>query len=91
MILVTRLNKQHFFLNSDLIELLEETPDTLITMTTGKKFIVEESAETVINKIVEYKNLCFREVNLRVSKTDNDSSHLGEINETDELSGKRIL
>jgi len=41
--------------NCDLIELIETTPDTTITMTTGRKVIVKESAEEVMERIVEYK------------------------------------
>ncbi len=65
MILVTRLNKKPFYLNCDLIEVIEETPDTLVTMTTGKRFLVEESAETILEKIIRYRNLCFQDVTLR--------------------------
>ena len=65
MIFATRLNKKPFYLNCDLIELIEETPDTLITMTTGKRFLVEESAQQIIEKIISYRNLCFQDVTLR--------------------------
>lgn len=41
MIEVTRLNGKGLTINSDLIEMLEETPDTVITLTTGKKIIVK--------------------------------------------------
>ena len=43
MIEVTRLNGTTVLINSDLIETVEETPDTVISLTTGKKFIVKES------------------------------------------------
>ena len=43
MIELTRLNEVKFSLNSDLIEVIETTPDTVITLTTGKKLIVKES------------------------------------------------
>ncbi len=55
MIKVTRLNGEHFIINCDLIEFIESTPDTVISMTTGKKVVVEESIDGVINKIIEYK------------------------------------
>ena len=57
MIKVTRLNKSEFYINTDLIEFMEETPDTVITMTTGVKLVVEESAETIIQRIIEFRNL----------------------------------
>jgi len=56
MIKVTRLNGKSFYVNCDMIEFLEATPDTVITTTTGKKIIVSESIEEVIDKIVNFKN-----------------------------------
>lgn len=59
MIKVTRLNNKVFYVNSDLIEFIEETPDTVITLTTGIKIVVEESVNTVIDEIIEYRRkLC---------------------------------
>ena len=45
MIEVTRLNGTQILVNADLIELVEETPDTVITFTTGRKIIVKESRQ----------------------------------------------
>jgi len=54
MILVTRLNKaSQFYVNENLIEFLEETPDTIITLNTGKKVTVSESAIEIVEKIRE--------------------------------------
>lgn len=55
MIELTKLNDKKFTLNSDLIETVEEVPDTSITLTTGKKFMVKESRIEVKNKVIEYK------------------------------------
>jgi len=56
MILVTRLNKaSQFYINEDLIEFIEETPDTIITSNTGKKVTVSESALDIVEKIREEK------------------------------------
>ena len=55
MIEVTRLDGSHFTLNSDLIEFIEATPDTVISLSTGKKVIVKESVSDVIDKIVEFR------------------------------------
>ncbi|MCT4633761.1 MAG: flagellar FlbD family protein [Firmicutes bacterium] len=55
MIKLSRLNGKEFVLNCDLIEFMEETPDTIITLTTGKKVIVVETIDLVIDRIVEYK------------------------------------
>lgn len=54
MITVTRLNGRKMVLNAILIESVEETPDTMITLTTGKKFIVLEKATDVISLTKAY-------------------------------------
>ncbi len=58
MIEVTRLQSQKIVVNADLIEFVEETPDTMITTTTGKKLIVRESVNDVIDKVVAYRRQC---------------------------------
>jgi len=55
MILVTRINKTQFYLNEDMIEFIEETPDTIISMNTGKKIAIMESPIDVVEKIREEK------------------------------------
>lgn len=57
MIHVTRLNHVSVVLNSDLIEYIEVTPDTVISLTTGQKLMVLESAEEIIARVVEYHRL----------------------------------
>ena len=59
MIEVTRLNGTTVLINSDLIETVEETPDTVISLTTGKKFIVTESRQEVKNLVKSYKRDIF--------------------------------
>ncbi|MCM3625943.1 flagellar FlbD family protein [Paenibacillus glycanilyticus] len=54
MITVTRLNGSKLMINALLIELIEETPDTIVTLTTGKKFIVTESAAELLLLIQSY-------------------------------------
>src|SRR5262249_33235278 len=54
MVRLTRLNHVPLILNSDLIEHIEETPDTVITLTTGQILRVREPAEQVVNRIVAY-------------------------------------
>lgn len=56
MIKVRRLNDKEFVVNSDLILYIEETPDTVITLTTGQKIIVVDTVDDVIGKVVEYKS-----------------------------------
>jgi len=51
MIYVTRLNHSSVVLNCDLIEHIEATPDTVITLTTGQKITVLETAEEIIERV----------------------------------------
>ena len=56
MILVTRINKSsQFYVNEDMIEVIEETPDTILTLNTGKKIAIMETAIDVVEKIREEK------------------------------------
>ncbi len=55
MIKLSKLNNQEFAINSDLIETIEQTPDTVITMTTGNKYVVKETQEEIIRRIIKYK------------------------------------
>jgi flagellar protein FlbD len=59
MIRLTRLNHVPLVLNSDLIEHIDVTPDTVITLTTGQILRVRESAEAVIERIVEFRRRIF--------------------------------
>lgn len=70
MIDVTRLNGKSFVLNAELIEVMEETPDTVITLTTGHKYVVKESVDEVYNRIVNYKRNIMG--NLYASGTDTE-------------------
>lgn len=56
MILLTRLNGSTFVVNSDLIETIEATPDSVITLVTGKKLVVRESVAEILEKIVAFRN-----------------------------------
>ena len=55
MIALNRLNTQPIMVNADLIETLESTPDTVVTLTSGNKLIVRDSPEEIQTKIIEYK------------------------------------
>ncbi|KEI10647.1 flagellar FlbD family protein [Clostridium botulinum C] len=59
MIRLKALNKKEFYLNEDNIEKIEEVPETLITLTNGKKYIVLEPTHEVINKVIEFKKKIF--------------------------------
>jgi flagellar protein FlbD len=61
MIRVTRLKcNDDFILNAELIETIEETPDTVITLTSGKKLIVEETMDEIVRRVMEYRRAIFR-------------------------------
>lgn len=55
---VTKLNGKEITVNCELIEVVEETPDTVITLTTGKKIIVKESRQNIKNLVKSYKREC---------------------------------
>jgi flagellar protein FlbD len=55
MIRVTRLDNKEIVINAELIETIEEAPDTIISTTTKKRFLVKESANTVVEKILRYR------------------------------------
>ena len=64
MIELTRFNDTQFTLNADIIETVEETPDTVITLTTGRTVIVKESRQEVAHLVKIYKNEIFTGKNL---------------------------
>lgn len=55
MIKVTRFNHTELIVNADMIEFVEHTPDTVITMITGRKVLVLESVEEIVNSVVAYR------------------------------------
>lgn len=59
MIKVTNINGVGYYLNCELIELIETIPDTLISLHDGKKHYVKETPEEIVNKIIEYKKRIF--------------------------------
>lgn len=59
MIELTKINDVQFTLNADVIEFVEETPDTVITLTTGKKIIVKESRQDVTNLVISYRRAIY--------------------------------
>lgn len=55
MIRVTRLKGSSFVLNCELIETVEATPDTVISTIHGKKIVVAESVDEIVEKVIQYK------------------------------------
>ena len=59
MIEVTKINGVKVLVHPDLIELVEETPDTVLTLTTGRKIIVKESRQEIKNLVILYRKDIF--------------------------------
>lgn len=55
MIEVTKMNGQKVLINPNLIEVIEETPDTVISFSTGRKIIVKESRQELKNLVKSYR------------------------------------
>jgi flagellar protein FlbD len=55
MIGLTRLNGRPLVVNAELIETVEATPDTVVSLTNGKKFVVLEDPEEVVERVVRYR------------------------------------
>jgi flagellar protein FlbD len=71
MIALQKLNGERFVLNSDQIETVESTPDTLITLENGRKYIVSNGIEEIVRKAITYRQLCGQA--LQVVNTDRRS------------------
>ena len=70
MIQLTRLNHVPLIVNADLIEHVEVTPDTVVALTTGQKFLVLESADEVVGKVIEYRRAVMSGCPLRHEKAE---------------------
>jgi len=55
LIFVTRFDGKKVVVNADLIEMIEETPETMISMTTGKKITIKEKIDEVVEKVKQFK------------------------------------
>ncbi|MBD3257677.1 flagellar protein FlbD, partial [candidate division GN15 bacterium] len=64
MIRVTRINDSDLVINADLIEFVEAIPETMISLTTGKKIMVQETVDEVIERVAAFK----RQASARPSK-----------------------
>lgn len=60
MIELTKMNGLTFTVNADVIESVDETPDTVLSLTTGKKIIVKESRQEIVEKVVSYKRAIYQ-------------------------------
>jgi flagellar protein FlbD len=62
MIHVSRLDGKAFVINCELIGFIEETPDTVLTMVNGEKFVILEAADEVISRVIEYRHLAYGDI-----------------------------
>ena len=58
MIGLTRLNDTEFIINAEMIEFVEAIPDTIISLQSGKKVMVVEPVDEVVERIIEHKRRC---------------------------------
>jgi flagellar protein FlbD len=56
MIKITRLNRTPLIVNSDLIEHIDATPDTVITLTSGQKYMVLETTDEIIERVIDFRH-----------------------------------
>lgn len=60
MIRLTRMNGSEFYLNPSLIETVEESPDTLLTLSNGNRYIVLEPARVIIDRMMSIQSRILR-------------------------------
>ncbi|GBF51156.1 endoflagellar protein [Leptospira ryugenii] len=71
MVILHRLKGAEFVLNADLIETIEANPDTVITLTNDKKYIVQETVSTVMDLVLSYKSRIHSNPKIQMSKDGN--------------------
>ena len=73
MILLKKLNNAPIAVNSDLIQYIEETPDTVITLTNSDKVVVQEGMNEIIQKVVHFRRLIGRLVDMEYERQRGNS------------------
>jgi flagellar protein FlbD len=81
MIKVTKLNGELFYVNPYEIEFIEETPDTVISLKSGKKVLVSEKAQIVIHRMIEF----YRLANVMPKLAPESVADVGQETDSDEL------
>lgn len=74
MIKVTRINNTELVINADLIEFVESIPDTIISLTTGKKIMVRETIDDIIERVAKFKRLSDARIRTPGSVAEQDRS-----------------
>jgi flagellar protein FlbD len=78
MIRLTRLNNQPLTVNSDLIKFVEQSPDTVLTLISGEKIVVRESAQEILARVIEFRRSLLRGPSSRDDSSLPSSAHAGE-------------
>ena len=86
MIQLTRLNNHPLVVNSDLIKFVEQAPDTVITLLNGDKIVVRESAQDVLERVVQFRRSVLQGIMVR---WDNRSDLPFVIGENGDGNGER--
>lgn len=73
MIQLTRINQQPLVVNSDLIEHIDLAPDTILTMTTGQKFVVLESAEEIVGRVIQFRHAIAASFAAQIARTETEA------------------
>ena len=69
MIEVSKLNGEKYFVNAETIDFIEATPDTVLTLASGKKLLVLEEPGEIIRKIIAYKQLIYLNLPTSLAQT----------------------
>lgn len=86
MIQLTRLNNVPFMVNSDLIKFVEQSPDTVITLLNNEKILVREDADTVLNRIMQFRRTVLASA---ASSADGAAASMRREAQVEEPSGSR--
>ncbi|OGJ84279.1 MAG: flagellar protein FlbD [Candidatus Raymondbacteria bacterium RifOxyA12_full_50_37] len=73
MIKVAKLNGKEFVINAELVETMESTPDTVITLTTGHKHLCKDSVDELIERIIAYRKSITNSIAVIEKRTVRDS------------------
>lgn len=69
MIEVSKLSGEKFFVNAETIDFMESTPDTVLTLASGKKILVLEPPDVIIDRIIAFKQLIYLNMPMKLSDT----------------------
>ncbi len=85
MVKITRLDGSEMYINPDLIELIEETPDTHITLSNGNRYLVLEKTGVILDRIIGFKAAILRRSMGGLKKKYLTRKHAGSLNPVCEL------